>query len=288
MECAEHKVSRQRGPNGDFRGFQIANLPNHHYVRVSPENGAQTTRKSEPDLGFHRYLHHPIKFVLHRVLDCHNPRLRCIDLRQEGIQSSRLSRSGWTGNQNDAIGELEKAIDLLLYLRFKRKHLHIESLLVQKTETHAFSFHRRHRGDPHVDPGSLEGQIDPSILWQTPLRNVETRHDLQACDHRALQGFDVLRHCDIQQHTVHPVANAQIFRQRLDMDIRGPLVEGLPDNLVHELDHAGLLVLVLVDYAGLVLLLKIVIVEIPALQNLLERVGSNPVETAQTVMNPAP
>ena len=101
--------------------------------------------------------------------------------------------------------------------------------------------------------GAFELQVDPAVLRDPALGDVETRHDFQTRDHRALQRLDVFRHRHLDQAAVDPVADAQVGGQRLDVDVGRALVERLADDLVDELDDAGLLVVVLVDDVRLVL-----------------------------------
>ena len=44
------------------------------------------------------------------------------------------------------------------------------------------------------------------------------------------------------QDAVHAVTDAELVLRRLEVNIRRPILERLPDDLVDELDHAGVLV----------------------------------------------
>ncbi len=71
------------------------------------------------------------------------------------------------------------------------------------------------------------------------------------------------------------------------MNIGGPLHQRFPDDLVHELHDAGLLVFVRVDHARLVLHLEVLVIEIPSFQDLLERIRPHSVEPSQSIVHPA-
>ena len=83
-------------------------------------------------------------------------------------------------------------------------------------------------------------QIDAAVLRQAALRDVHVRHDFEARDDGALQHAQLRRHGDFVQNAVDAVANAQIVLERLDVNVRGALVDRFADDLVDELDDAGL------------------------------------------------
>jgi len=53
VQRAENQMPGQRRANGDFRRFQIANFTDHDYVRVLPQNMAQSHREGQTDFLFH-------------------------------------------------------------------------------------------------------------------------------------------------------------------------------------------------------------------------------------------
>ena len=68
------------------------------------------------------------------------------------------------------------------------------------------------------------------------------RHDLDARDERGLVALQLRRHRRLVQDAVDAVADAQLVLRRLEMNVRRAVLEGLPDDLVDELDDAGFLV----------------------------------------------
>jgi hypothetical protein len=69
VEGGKHQVTGERGADGDFRSLKVADFPDHHDVRVGPQDRAQRRGEGQADLGFHRDLHHPGELVFHRILD---------------------------------------------------------------------------------------------------------------------------------------------------------------------------------------------------------------------------
>ena len=70
------------------------------------------------------------------------------------------------------------------------------------------------------------------------------RHDLEAGDKGVLQQSDILRHRHFVQGSVHPVADAHVVFEGFDVNVRGPLADGLTENLIDEA-HDGRLFIVL-------------------------------------------
>ena len=151
-------------------------------------------------------------------------------------------------------------------------------MLVQQPETDTFSLHGRHRRHPHIDSRTFEGQIDTTVLRKPPFCDIQSRHDLESGNHRALKSLDVLRDRNVEQDSIDSIANTKIIGQGLDMNIRGSLLKGFPDNLVNELHDTCLLILILINDTGLVPLLEVVIIKVSPLKNLFEGISSYPVE----------
>ena len=72
--------------------------------------------------------------------------------------------------------------------------------------------------------------------------DVHAGHDLDAGDQGGLVALQLGRHGRLVQDAVNAVADAQLVLRRLEMDVRGAVLEGLPYNLVDKLDDAGFLV----------------------------------------------
>src|SRR5437773_2478972 len=53
VERAENKVASHGGANGDVRGFNVADLADHHYVGILSQNVTETFGESQIDLRFH-------------------------------------------------------------------------------------------------------------------------------------------------------------------------------------------------------------------------------------------
>ena len=69
MHRAQHLVAGERGFDGDFRGFGIANFTDHDDVRVLAQNGAQGIGEGEADFLFHRHLVDAGNLEFDRVFD---------------------------------------------------------------------------------------------------------------------------------------------------------------------------------------------------------------------------
>jgi len=63
------KWAGERRADGDFRRLGIANFPDHHDVRVLPQNMTQPHRERQPDVRAHRDLVDALEFVFDRLLD---------------------------------------------------------------------------------------------------------------------------------------------------------------------------------------------------------------------------
>ena len=87
----------------------------------------------------------------------------------------------------------------------------------------------------------LDAHLDAAVLRQALLGDVQAGHDLDAADDGRLEAVDLRRQGLGLQHAVDAVADAQAAFLRLDVDVAGALVGGLDEDLVDQLDDAGLL-----------------------------------------------
>ena len=180
---------------------------------------------------------------------------------------------------------MQQRLDFLLHEGLHVELRDVEFLLVEKSQRHAFALNGGDRGDPDVDGRAFKLQVDPAILRHAALGDVEAGHDFQTRDDRALQRLDVFRHGDFDQAAVDPVADPEIRAERLDVNIGRALVERLADDLVDELDHGGLLVVVLVDHVGLVFAaFEVVVVEIAAFEDLFKSIGPDTIQTPERLV----
>ena len=99
--------------------------------------------------------------------------------------------------------------------------------------------HRRQRRHPQVDLAPAGGEGDASVLGNAVLGDVEAGHDLEARRDAAL---DRLRRAgDLVEHAVDAEPDAEVVGARLDVDVRGALLEGLAQDQVDVLDDRGVL-----------------------------------------------
>src|SRR5690606_37093061 len=102
--------------------------------------------------------------------------------------------SGRSGDQDDAIGQVQDGLDFLQHERLHAELRDVEFLLIEQTQGNALAFDRRHGGDANVDGRAFELEVDTAVLRHAALGDVEAGHDFQTGDDRALQRLDVFRH----------------------------------------------------------------------------------------------
>ena len=155
---------------------------------------------------------------------------------ERGVQRGRLARAGRPGHEHGAVGLRIGAMEAVqLGLRHAELgEVHHDRFLVEDAHDHALAAHRRHGDDAQVDAVAVDGQPDAAVLRQAPLGDVELGHDLHARDDAG--GHPPRDRVDVAQHAVDAEAHAQVLALRRDVKVGGALLDGLPDELVDELD----------------------------------------------------
>ena len=90
--------------NGDVRRFDVANLADHHDVRILSQNVPQAFGKGEIDLRLHVDLRNARQPIFHRFFDGNDTPLHGVDAGEKTIKRCRFSAAGRAGKQNDSVG----------------------------------------------------------------------------------------------------------------------------------------------------------------------------------------
>src|SRR6185437_12757606 len=81
VQRGKHQVSSERGLDGDFRGFEIANLADEDYVGVLAQKGAERSRKVQPDRFLHLHLVNAMQLELDRIFGRHDVGIGFVEQR---------------------------------------------------------------------------------------------------------------------------------------------------------------------------------------------------------------
>ena len=113
MHRAQNLVAIQRGFDRDFRRLGIADFTNHDDVRVLAQDRAQRVGESQPNFFFDRHLVDAWHLEFDRVLDSNNVKGRVVQLIKRRIQRGGLARTGGAGDQDQAVGRIDRVFELL-------------------------------------------------------------------------------------------------------------------------------------------------------------------------------
>ena len=105
---------------------------------------------------------------------------------------------------------------------------------IQQAHDDAFAVQRRQRGDAQIHFAAERLDLDAAVLRQAALGDVELGHQLHARDHGGLQL--ARRWVLIVQHAVNAIADAELFFERLQVNVAGALFDRGSDDGVHQAD----------------------------------------------------
>ncbi len=271
--------------DGDFGGFEVAHFPDHDDVGVTTENGAEAGGEGEVDFRTDGDLDDTREFVFDRVFDGNDAPVLGIELGEEGVEGGRFAGAGGAGDEDDAVGFFQEGFGLAAQVGFELEAVEVEFFLAEKTQGDAFAFDGGDGGDADVDELAADLEVDPSILRETAFGDVQFGHDLEAGEHGLLELLDVFGNRDFAEAAVDAVAHAEFFLHGFDVDVGGVLFESLADDLVHEFDDGGFLV-VGVDDVGFVALFQVGGIDIATFEDFFEGVGADAVEVAEGIEEP--
>ena len=151
----------------------------------------------------------------------------------------RFCRFPWGGHQNHAIGLMNELV--VLGGNFFRKpqlfQFQNETFAVEYPHHKAFAEKRRNGRHPEINLLVGYFELDPSVLGQAPLGDIEFGHDLDPRNNGRLQS--VRRGFDLGQNTVDAIPDLEFVFERLEVDVAGPHLDGIQYQAVDQPDNGG-------------------------------------------------
>ena len=227
----------ERSLHRHLRGFQVTNLADHDDVRVLAHQGPHTAGEIQPDGVVHLHLVEARLDELDRVFHRAHVHLGLGERLQGGIQRGGLTRSGGARDQDDARGLMDEIAPLGLLGTGESECLVILDQYVRVEDTHhqLLAEGGGHGREAQLDFLAFRGKrLDAPVLRLALLRHVHAPEDLDAARHRR---HDLRRHLVHQvHHTVDTEPDVALLPPGLEVDIAGPLVEGVLQKPVHDAD----------------------------------------------------
>ncbi|MNF43916.1 hypothetical protein D3C84_250170 [compost metagenome] len=147
VQGGQHQVTGERRLHGDLGGFLVADLADHHHVRVLAQDGAQAAGEGHVDLGVDLGLADALDVVLDRVFDGEDVARAVVEGDQAGVEGGGLARAGGARDQQDAVGTAHSILQLMAVAIAHAQVLQGQApgLLVEQAQYHALAVGRWQR-----------------------------------------------------------------------------------------------------------------------------------------------
>ena len=191
----------------------------------------------------------PAELIFDRVLDGDDLVFRGLDLGERRVERRGLARAGRPGDEHHAVRLLDELAELDQHLVIEAEdveaevlELRVHRLLVEDSDDAIFAVRGRDDRDAEVDGAAGQAQLEAAVLRDALLGDVELRHDLDAGDDRGVMAL-VDRIERLVEHAVDAVLDDDFVVAGLDVNVRGPALDGVEDDRVDELDDRRRLLL---------------------------------------------
>ena len=150
-----------------------------------------------------------------------------------------LPEDGRPGDEDDAVGLVDHLAPARQHVLGHAELVEVElhDRAVEDPQDDALAEHGGQGRDADVDAVAAEGELDPAVLGQPALGDVEVGHDLDAAGDR--RGQVARRRDQLVEHAVDPVPHLVLFLERLEVDVRGLVLDRQQQHHVEELAHRG-------------------------------------------------
>ncbi len=244
VERAEDQVPGEGGADGDLGGFEVADFADHDHVGVLAEDVAQAHGEGQADVAADGDLVDALQFVFDRLLNGDDALGDGIDGTEKGVEGGGFAGAGRARDEENAVGLDDDLADVVFLFLGEAEFLQAQENFAagEEAQGDAFAIDRGDGGNADVNFLPLDADIDATVLGEAFFGDVHAGHDLDAGDERRLVTLQLRRHGGLMEDAVNAIADAQLVLLRLEMDVSGAVLEGLPNDLVDELDDAGFLV----------------------------------------------
>jgi hypothetical protein len=131
---------------------------------------------------------------------------------------------------------LERLQDLLAEPQLFERDLDV--LIVEDSDDDLLTERERQGTHSEVDWAAFHHDMDAAVLWQAALADIHVGHDLDARRDRRREVHGGLERQ--VQRPVDTIADPQLPLGRLDVDVAGPLLDRIVNNVIHEPDDGAL------------------------------------------------
>ena len=114
VQRRQHQVAGLRGLDRDLGGLEVADLAHHDHVRVLAQERAQRGGERQAGLVVHVHLVDARQVDLGRVLGGRDVDARLVEDVQAGVERHRLAAAGRPGDEDHAVGAVDRIEQRLL------------------------------------------------------------------------------------------------------------------------------------------------------------------------------
>ena len=178
---------------------------------------------------------------LHRILQGKDTALMSRKFGEGRIQGGRLSRSRWPGDQNHPVGSVEERGEFALHLSIEaqRRKFQLQVGAIKESKDQRLAERAGQGGKPKVDRFRSGVEVIASCLRESHFGDIHSPQDFQTGGESVLNLFGN-QHPFIEK-TILPHPNPDNLLLRLDMDIANSVRNGVKQQIIHQLDHRGVL-----------------------------------------------
>src|SRR5215208_2915840 len=175
VERGKNKVAGERGFDGNFSRFKVADLTHKNDVGILAQERSEGSREVQADLFLHLHLIDTGKVELDRVFRGHDVRLDLVQRLESRVERVCLTTSGWSSHQDHTVRlrDVSLKLDERFRLETELGHVEHEVLFVQQAEHDFFAKQSRKSRDAEVELTRTRVDshfdLDTAVLRQTLL-----------------------------------------------------------------------------------------------------------------------
>ena len=248
-------MAGEAGLHGDLGRLEVADLADHHDVRILAQDCAQAAGERHRDLGVDLGLADAVDEILDGILDGHDVAAVVVDALERRVQRGRLAGAGRAGDQDDPVRLVDQFVHGVLRGVFHAEGGQVQAarLLVEQAQDDAFAVPGGHRRHAHIDRAAGDAQRDSAVLRQALLGDVELGHDLDARNDQRRKHAARLQH--LAHNAVDTETDAEAVLVGFDVHVRGAVFHGFGQYGVDEADD-GRVIVAFEQVGGLLQLLR--------------------------------